>query len=277
VLVAFVPACGMDASEYEPHLRALPYRCIAITPYGFEPGRKRRPSIPLTEHFVMMRELLRHAVERARTEVLVVAGFSSGGDIALRLPIDQHRVRIDGVLSLGGNVSLDTCFLTKVVSRFRGSNAAEMLSGLRAVGDTARSVDEWLNTHAYLVAMMGKFQSQIDALRHFARDIVTPFERASTAFGSDVEQSPFVEWYRGASAAVRAVRCVFEDTDVLRTQVGQILTRNLDTPVLGEHYREGSVVIEPGTNHFDLAKPELVARHLESLVAEARGAVQATA
>jgi pimeloyl-ACP methyl ester carboxylesterase len=209
----------------------------------------------------MLRELLRHMADRVKPERLIVAGFSSGGDVAMRLCRERGRVRIDGVLSLGCNLSLDTCFLTRVVARFKGSDPTQMLAGLRTVGEGADSVADWLNVHSYLVNMLAKFQTQIDPLRAHARDIVAPFEQAG-------DDSPFVEWYRQASEHVRGLRCVFEDdprnTDVLRA----IELRNLESHVLGEHYREGSIVVEPGASHFDLVKPEVVTRHLESLLAD---------
>jgi serine/threonine protein kinase len=269
VLVCFIPATGMDASEYEPHLRSLPHRCVAVTLYGFEPTRKRRPALPLADHIIMLREWLRHVADRLKPEMLIVAGFSSGGDIALRLNAERSRVRVDGILSLGCNLALDTCFLTRVVARFKGSDPRQMLDGLRSVGDTAGTIEEWLNVHTYLVTMLGKFQNQIEPLRTLARDIVAPFEHGG--------ESPFVEWYRQASANVRALRCVFEDDTVNPALVRDIQLRNLDSGILGSHYRENSLVIDPETNHFDLARPEIVTRHLDALIADIREVATTTA
>ena len=42
--------------------------------------------------------------------------------------------------------------------------------------------------------------------------------------------------------------------------------QNLDERIFGPWYREDSVVIEPGTDHFDLNRPELVLRHVEEMV-----------
>jgi pimeloyl-ACP methyl ester carboxylesterase len=270
VLVCFIPAVGLDAEEHEALLRSLPHRCVAVTLYGFEPTRKRRPALPLADHLIMVRELLRHLVDRAKPDVVIVAGFSSGGDLALLLAADQSRVRIDGVLSLGGNLSLETCFLTRVVARFKGSDPRQMLEGLRTIGENAASVDEWLNMHTYLVRMLAKFQNQIDPLRSLAREIVAPFEHGAA-------ESPFVEWYRKATEHGGSVHCVFEDDPTYTALLRDIQLRNLETRILGDHYRDGSIVIEPETRHFDLVKPDLVARHLEALVADVRDTVKAPA
>jgi pimeloyl-ACP methyl ester carboxylesterase len=269
VLVCFIPAVGLDAAEYEEHLRSLPYRCVAMTLYGFEPARKRRPAIPLADHQIMLRELLRHLSDRIKPEQLIVCGFSSGGDIAMRLNAERSRVRVDGILSLGCNLSLDTCFLSRVLARFKGNDRQSMFEGLRTVAETARSVDEWLTLHTYLVSMLAKFQNQIDPLRTVARDIVAPFEHG----GEDV----FVEWYRQASANVRALRCVFEDDTTHATLLRDIQLRNLESGILGDHYREDSLVIEPETNHFNLVEPGMVARQLDALVAAVREAAPTTA
>jgi serine/threonine protein kinase len=270
VLVCFLPAIGMDAEQHEPLLRALPHRCISPTFYGFEPARKRRPTLPLADHFVMVRELLRHLADRAKPELLVVVGFSSAGDIALRLCSERTRVRIDGLLTLGCNLSLDTCFLTRVVARFKGSDPAQMLSGLRTVGETASSLDEWLNMHTYLVRMLAKFQGHVDPLRMMAREVVTPFEHSPG-------ETPFIDWYRQASENVKALRCVFEDDQRYLGLVKDLQLRNLETHVLGERYREGSIVLEPDSKHFDLIRPEVVERHLDTLLVDIREAARVPA
>jgi serine/threonine protein kinase len=269
VLVCFLPAVGMDASEHEAQLRSLPYRCVAITLYGFEPARRRRPTLPLADHFVMVRELLRHVADRTKPDLLILAGFSSGGDLALRLCGDAHRVRVDGILSLGCNVSLATCFLTRVLSRFKGSDPAQMLAGLRTVAENAANLEEWLNVHTYLVTMLAKFQNQIEPLKLLAREVVAPFEQPA--------ENPFVEWYRRASGNVRALRCVFEDNDTYGEALRDIQVANLDSHILGEHYRDGSIVIEPETRHFDLLRTDLITRHLDALLADVRASVKVSA
>ncbi|MBV8203335.1 MAG: serine/threonine protein kinase, partial [Acidobacteria bacterium] len=52
VLVCFVHACGLEGADFEPHLRALPYRGIAPTLYGYELSRRRRFPLPLDDHLV---------------------------------------------------------------------------------------------------------------------------------------------------------------------------------------------------------------------------------
>jgi hypothetical protein len=67
-------------------------------------------------------------------------------------------------------------------------------------------------------------------------------------------------------AAGTAVTCLFEDTETCNRLLRDVQLRNLDARVLGERYREGSLVIVPETNHFDLLAPDLVLRHLDELV-----------
>jgi hypothetical protein len=72
--------------------------------------------------------------------------------------------------------------------------------------------------------------------------------------------------YREASAPERALCCLFEDSETCNRLVREVQLRNLDLGVLGAHYREGSLHIEPDTTHFDLLRPDLVLRHLDTLV-----------
>jgi serine/threonine protein kinase len=276
VLVALIPALGMDASEFEPHLRSLPYRCVAVTPYGFEQTRRRRTVMPLADHMTMLREFLRYAADRVKPEVIILGGFSSGADVALRMSTERQRVRVDGLLSLGCNLSSATCFLSRLVARFKGGSPADMLTGLREVSASAATVDDWLNVHGYLVRMLAKFQTQLEPLRLFAHDITAPFKHAAGAGDADWTQ-PFAEWYRGVSAHVRVVRCVFEETAPVPDLVRELLLRHHESGLLGDHHRDGSLVIEPDATHFDLASPDVLTRHVEAVVAAAREGAAANA
>jgi hypothetical protein len=79
---------------------------------------------------------------------------------------------------------------------------------------------------------------------------------------------PFAEWYSATTGAVPVVRCVFEDDELHRSIVRDLLLRQGDEGVLGDRYREDSILIEPDTNHFDLERPDVVQRHLEAIVAD---------
>ena len=261
VLVCFLHACGTDGADFEPHLRSLPYRGIAPALYGFETSRRRRFTLPLDDHIVLLRELLAGVAARSAPSTILVAGFSSGGDIALRLAADapsEPPGRVDGVLALGCNLGLETCFMTRILARLEAGNGPELVKDLRALGNAIDGLDEWLSVHAYVVRMLRKFQLQVEPLRDFGRDIVRPFEEDA--------EGAFVRMYRGASAGGRPLACLFEDTETCNRLVGELQLRNLDSGVLGAHYREGSLLIEPDAAHFDLLRPDLVLRHLDALV-----------
>jgi serine/threonine protein kinase len=266
ILVCFVHACGLEGADFESHLRAMPYRGIAPTLYGYELTRRRRLPLPIDDHLALLRELLREVASRSVIRTVLVVGFSSGADLALRLAAAAPRApdpQIDGVLALGCNLALETCFVTGIFARLEDGQGDAILEDLRALGGSVQGLDEWLSVHAYLVRILRKVQLQVDALREFARDIVHPFEEAS--------ESPFARWYREASAATRALRCVFEDSEACNRLLGEVQLANLDTSCLGPHYREGSLQIEPETNHFDLLRVELVLRNLDSLIDEICG------
>ncbi|HEX7122244.1 MAG TPA: serine/threonine-protein kinase [Gemmatimonadaceae bacterium] len=266
VLVCFIPACGLDAAEFEAHLRTLPYRSLAVTPFGFERERKRRPVLSLADHLTLLRAFVRHVVDRIRPAHVLLAGYSSGADVVLRLVASASSMPVHGVLSLGCNLSLETCFVTRIVARADAKHPAALLDGLRQVGAGMDALDAWITVHRYLVEMMQKFHTQPAALQRVAADIVAPFDDAAGG------ESPFVSWYREVSRKVAALRCVFEDDDVNRGLVRDILLRNSEDAILGDRYREGSIVIEPESHHFDIERPDVVARHLEALVGEVRAA-----
>jgi serine/threonine protein kinase len=260
-LVCFVPALGLDAAEYEEHLRQLPWRCIAVTPFSHEPQRHRRYTLSLNDHFTLLRHFLRHVGERSGSKRIVLVGFSSGADLVMRFAAARPGggARVDAILSLGCNISLATCFVTSMLARMSSRHPERLLADLRSVGESATELDSWLTVHTYLVAMLSKFRNSVDPLRSLAREIIRPFEG-----GGD---SPFLSWYRDASANVRGIRCLFEDNELHRSFVADVMLTQATAKKLGDRYREDSILIEADTAHFDLESPEVVQKHVEALLA----------
>jgi Protein kinase domain len=260
-LVCFLPALGLDAAEYEEHLRVLPWRCVAVTPFSHEPMRHRRYTLSLNDHFTLLRHFLRHVEERTAARRVLLVGFSSGADAVMRFASARPGggARIDGVLSLGCNISIETCFVTSMLARMSSRHPERLLADLRSVGESATELDTWLTVHTYLVAMLRKFRAAVDPLRSLAREVVRPFEAGG--------ESPFNQWYRDASANIPVVRCVFDDSELHRAFVSSVVLGHPDSNRLGDRYREDSILIEPDTGHFELEKPDIVSRHLEAMLA----------
>jgi serine/threonine-protein kinase len=267
VLLCCLPACGLDAEEFAPFLRTTRHRAMALTPFGFEVDRRRRPRLSLADHLVLAREWLRAMVAETRPQLVLLVGFSSGADFALRLAASEDTVspvQLDGCVSLGCNLSLETCFVTRILAAIGAAGDEETLAALRDVGRSAASLDEWIHVHDYLLQIARKFRGALDSLQTFARDIVRPFEPGPLA--------PFVEWHRGARGKGRRLRCVFEDSRLYHGLIRELHLRNLHERILGEGYEEDSIVIDPDTDHFDLMEPARVQRHVDALARRLRQA-----
>jgi hypothetical protein len=261
VLVCYVPACGRAADQYEKVLETASYRAIAITFRGFEPAAAWRPTLPLDDHIVLVRELMRDAAARLGPRLTIIGGFSSGADIALRLaaaPDSDARLRLDGCLALGANLSLDTCFLTSALATLKDRDDEALLALLRRVSNGAGSLDEYVNLCAYVSAVVPTFRHEVAPLRAFGAAISAPFITEPL--------TPFAEWYRAAAAKGCGVRCVFEDTPMFRGLVRELQLRNLDEGLLGPQYEEGSIIAKAGASHFDLIDPACVEEHVQALV-----------
>ena len=261
VLVCYIPACGRAANQYEKVLSSATYRGMAVTFRGFEPVTAWRPNLSLDDHMVIVREFLRDTVARLRPRVTIIAGFSSGADVAMRLaamPDPDARLRLDGCLALGANLSIDTCFLTSALATLQDRDDAALLAILRRVSEAATSLDEWVNLCDYAISIVPTFRHDVAPLRTFGAAISTPFAAE--------QLTPFADWYRAAAAKGCRLRCAFEDTPMFREVVRELQLRNLDEGLLGPQYEEGSVVADAGTSHFDLIDPSGVEGHLQALV-----------
>ena len=265
VLLCYLHGLGLDQREFDEILRISPYRGVAPTLYGFEAVRRYRVSLSLDDHVVLIREFLRHVINEVHPAVAILVGFSSGADLGFQMlstcPQDSS-LPIDGFLSLGCNLDRETLFVSPVVAGISTDDELGILSDLRSIGTGVRSLDEWLNLHDYLIKVFRKLGSDIGILRSFASDLLRLFE------STDV--SPFADWFRVVSANVRCVRCVFADTDLDNRAVERIRLENLDSGVLGEYYREGSIVTEMGTDHFELIESDRIGAHVEEMVTAVR-------
>ena len=166
---------------------------------------------------------------------------------------------LDGCLTLGANLSIDTCFLTSGLASLKCNDDASLLSVLRGVSARAESLDEWVNICEYVVKIAPVFRDDVDPLRAFGAGISAPFEGESLA--------PFAQWYRAAAARGCRLRCVFEDTGMYRGLVRDLQIRNFDEGILGDRYEEQSIIADAGMSHFDLVRPDTMRRHLDALLA----------
>jgi serine/threonine protein kinase/pimeloyl-ACP methyl ester carboxylesterase len=265
VLVCYIAACGRGGDQFIEILRQSKYRSVAPTFRGFEPVSEWRPVFSIDDHIVLVRECLREIATRLAPRLTVIAGFSSGGDFALRLaaaPDPDARLRLDGCLTLSANLSYETCFLTSALASLDGNDEASLLAILRRVTERASSLDEWVNICEYVTRIVPVFRRDATPLRAFSAGISAPFEREPLI--------AFANWYCAATTRGCHVRCVFEDTAMYRNLVRELQLSNLDHGLLGDRYEELSVVSEAGTNHFDLIDPPTAARHLETLVSRLR-------
>ncbi len=266
VLLCFIPAFGRGSDQNMEMLSRIGYRAVVPTLRGFELDTPWRPTLTIDDHIVLIREFLRELATQLEPALIIVAGFSTAADIALRFaaaPDPAATLRVDGCLTLGGNLAPSTCFFTSVLASMKNDDDDTLLAALRQVSDTATSLDEWVNICQYALRIASTFRNQLGVVRTFASGLWAPF--------ATEELTPFANWYRAAMANGCRLSCVFEDTPMYRGLVRELQLRNLDEGLLGERYEEGSIINEAGTSHFDLVEPGRVARHVDALVTRLRG------
>lgn len=266
VLVLFLHGLGLDHAEFEPILRRLRYRGVSPTLYGYEPERCGRISLSLADHVVILRELLRDVTARFHPEMVVLVGMSIGADMGFELllgPADEPTPPINAFLSLGCNLSLDTCFVSRLLANIAPDRPELSLVELRRLGDAADSLDEWLNVQEYLLKILRKFHGDIGVLKQAAADTVRPFKDAP---GFEV----FARWFCGAREQVRALRLVFSDDSGSRAALARLKLENLDRGILGGEFPEDIITVSKNADHFELMATEHVLRQVDELVVEAR-------
>ena len=266
VLVFFLHGLGLDHGDFEPILKRLAYRGLSPTLYGCEPDRRRRISLSLADHVVILREWLREVSEEFQPEIIVMVGFSLGADMGFELllgPADEPAPRIDAFLSLECNLSLDTCFASRVLAGISPDRPEVSIADLKRLGESAASLEDWLNMQDYLVKVLRKFQGDIGVLQRAATDIVRPFSENP---GFEV----FARWFKGARERVPTLRLVISNDSSYQAALAHLKLQNLDNGILGEEFPEDMISVSGSPDHFGLMAAQHVLRQVDELVAETR-------
>jgi serine/threonine protein kinase len=266
VLVFFLHGLGLDHGDFEPILKRLAYRGLSPTLYGCEPDRRRRISLSLADHVAILREWLWEISEQFQPEIIVMVGFSLGADMGFELllgPADEPAPRIDAFLSLECNLSLDTCFASRVLAGISPDRPEVSIADLKRLGDSAASLEDWLNMQDYLVKVLRKFQGDIGVLQRAATDIVRPFSENP---GFEV----FARWFKGARERVPTLRLVISNDSSYQAALAHLKLQNLDNGILGEEFPEDMIAVSGSPDHFGLMAAQQVLRQVDELVAETR-------
>ena len=266
VLVFFLHGLGLDHRDFEPILKRLPYRGFSPTLYGCESDRRQRVSLSLPEHITILREWLRDIIGHVHPSMVIMVGFSLGADMGFEMvvaPSSEPLPPIDAFLSLECNLSLETCFVSRVLGSINPERPDMWIGDLKQYGETAASLDEWLNVHEYLVKVLRKFQANIGVLRRAAADLARPFAETP---GFEV----FVRRFRGARERVPSLRLIFSDAPSTRAALARLKLENLDRKILGVEFAEHAITVCPNTDHFGLMATEQVLHQVDQMVREVR-------
>ncbi len=129
-------------------------------------------------------------------------------------------------------MSIDTCLFSRVLAGLVTDRPEVSIAELKRLGDSANSLDDWLNMHDYLVKVLRKFQGDIGVLQRAAADIVRPFSEGP---GFEV----FARWFKGARQRVSALRLVISNDPAYRAALARLKLENLDKGILSEEFPEG--------------------------------------
>jgi len=254
-LVLFLHGLGADGGQFESFLTASPHRAIAVTLVGFGKLEKRRPTLGIDDHSRVLRMLLREITAECRPRRTLLVGHSAGADQLLRMMHDEDGagIQVDGLIALGPNVSLDTCFATRLYAKIDAANPDGTLAILKSLSEHIGSLETWLVVQSYFAQMFIKLGTDLEPLRRYAADLVSPFEKSG---------DPLADWYRSAKKKVPHVRLVFSNEE--STAAEALLARHLESNVLGDDFVEKTFTIER-VHHLALLDLARITRLVEDV------------
>jgi pimeloyl-ACP methyl ester carboxylesterase len=254
-LVVFLHGLGADGGQFENFLNASRHRAVAVTLVGFGKLEKRRPTLGLDDHSRVLRMLLREIMNECRPRRTLLVGHSAGADQLLRMMHDDDGagVKVEGLIALGPNVSLATCFATRLYAKIDAANPDSTLAILKSLAEHIDSLETWLVVQSYFAQMFIKLGADLEPLRRYAADLVRPFEEPG---------DPLADWYRSAKQRVPQVRLVFSNEEAAAAEA--LLARHLESNVLGDDFTEDSFAIER-VHHLALLDFGLITRQVEEV------------
>ena len=256
-LVVMLYGLGTDDGQFEVYLRSTPHRAVAITLAGFGLRERHRPVLSVDDHSRVLRLMLRELVAECRPRRTVLVGHTTGADQFLRMVHDETGAGVDisGLVAYVPNVSLETCFATRLYARLDASDPAGTLAILKTLAADIDSLDVWVMVQNVLTRLFLRFGSNPEPLRRYAADIVAPFEQPG---------DPLAGWYRAARRRIPGVRLVFTPAEAEAAEA--LLGRHLEHNVLGDEFIEDSILIEP-LHLLDLLDASVITRHVEGVLA----------
>ena len=260
-LVVFLHGLGADGGQFENFLNASRHRAIAVTLVGFGKLEKRRPTLGIDDHSRVLRMLLRQITAECRPKRTLLVGHSAGADQLLRMMHDEDGAgtKVDGLIALGPNVSLNTCFATRLYAKIDAANPDGTLAILKSLAEHIDTLETWLVVQSYFAQMFIKLGNDLEPLRRYAADLVNPFQQ-----GGD----PLADWYRSAKKRVPHVRLVFSNEEAAAAEA--LLARHLESNVLGDDFSEDSFTIER-VHHLALLDFALITRQVEDVFGSIHG------
>jgi serine/threonine protein kinase len=259
-LVVFLHGVGADGGRFEHVVNTARHRAVAVTLVGFGRREGYRPVLSIDDHSRVLRILLRELIAEARPRRTILVGHSAGADQLLRMIHDDDGagsgVEVSALLALGPNVSIETCFATRLYAKIDPANPSGTLSILKTLAKDIDTLETWLVVQNYFSQTFMRLGMNLEPLRRYAADLVAPFEQPG---------DPLADWYRSATRRIPQVRLVFSNEESVAAEA--LLGRHLESNVLGDSFTEESFVIEP-VHHLALLEPGLVARHIDEMIAE---------
>jgi len=171
---------------------------------------------------------------------------------------DGAGVSVDGLIAFGPNVSLETCFATRLYARIDAANPDGTLQILKSLAEHIDTLETWLVVQSYFAEMFIKLGNDLEPLRRYAADLVKPFEEPG---------DPLADWYRSAKKRVPHVRLVFSNEEAAAAEA--LLARHLESNVLGDDFAEDSFTIER-VHHLALLDLALVTREVDDVFGSIR-------
>jgi len=176
-LVVFFHGMGLDASDFHDAMTGTELHTVALTMSGFDPADRDLPPVPVESHLEVLSRLVAELRDRYPDKRMILAGFSLGADMVLRLAERWHAdptraPKLYGALLLDPNVNHATMTISRI---FAAADPTHPLCTMRDVVLMPDDVFAFGQVCGYLAKLSTKSFPQVHRI---ARDFVDYWEPA---------------------------------------------------------------------------------------------------
>lgn len=265
IIVYLIHGLGLDHRDFYEFVRTVKYRAVAITLYGSHRSDVTNEPICVDEHAAMVEKFIEDHLEKTTYKKVIVAGFSLGADIVLRIVSKENTlVKNDNThfLLLDPNINIDTCFISSKIAQITQPDFQKQICEiLTQFVNNKTGFNQILN---YVNTISPKFYERTEYLSFLARSMICTFQ-ACLKDKNEFFNSMLTQVFSIQENKERVIKIQFSEEKEATDYTGKISQSALPLEVK-KHIIDCNVIVLTKYDHFELINSTTLRLTIEKFI-----------